>query len=75
MLHIKQFIFNPFQENTYVLIDETKHLIIKSPHPSPLSSYRGFFGSKPFGKINSYLMTNGAEVIDWKLGKNSYELF
>lgn len=68
-------LWGSFAQKKSELIDETKHLIIKSPHPSPLSSYRGFFGSKPFGKINSYLMTNGAEVIDWKLGKNSYELF
>lgn len=42
-------------------IDATKHLIIKSPHPSPFSAYSGFFGSKPFSKTNSYLK----EKIDW----------
>lgn len=49
------------------LIDESKHLIIKSPHPSPLSSYRGFFGSKPFSKINSYLEEKGKEKINWEI--------
>ncbi len=49
------------------LIDETKHLILKAPHPSPLSSYRGFFGSRPFSKTNSYLKHHGIEEIDWKL--------
>ena len=49
------------------LIDETKHFILKSPHPSPLSSYRGFFGSKPFSKTNSYLNEHGIKEIDWKL--------
>lgn len=49
------------------LIDRKKHLVIESPHPSPLSSYRGFFGSKPFSKINQYLQAQGQEPIDWKL--------
>lgn len=40
---------------------------IRSPHPSPLSAYRGFFGSKPFTKINAYLNGNGLEEINWKL--------
>ena len=48
-------------------IDSTKHLIIKSPHPSPLSAYRGFFGSKPFSKTNSYLKINNKSIINWKL--------
>jgi uracil-DNA glycosylase len=46
------------------LIDE-KHFIIKGPHPSPLSSYRGFFGSKPFSKVNQYLIESGQEPINW----------
>ena len=50
-----------------VLIDETKHLVIKSPHPSPLSSYRGFFGSRPFSKINNYLDSYNIKKIDWRL--------
>ena len=48
-------------------IDKSKHLIIKSPHPSPLSSYRGFFGSKPFSKTNEYLLASGKKAIDWCL--------
>ena len=46
-------------------IDQGKHLILMSPHPSPLSSYRGFFGSKPFSKANDYLKSIGKEQIDW----------
>lgn len=46
-------------------IDESKHFVIKSVHPSPLSSYRGFFGSKPFSKCNSYLKSQGIQEIDW----------
>jgi uracil-DNA glycosylase len=49
------------------LIDETKHLIVKSPHPSPLSAYRGFFGSRPFSKINEYLDLHNIKKIDWSL--------
>lgn len=47
------------------LIDAQKHLIIKSVHPSPLSSYRGFFGSKPFSKTNDYLLRHNIKPIDW----------
>ncbi|WP_321777807.1 uracil-DNA glycosylase [Sulfurimonas sp.] len=48
-------------------IDESKHLVLKSPHPSPLSSYRGFFGSKPFSKTNEYLKQHSKEEINWCL--------
>lgn len=49
------------------LIDETKHLVLKAPHPSPLSSYRGFFGSKPFSRANEYLKTHNKKEISWCL--------
>lgn len=49
------------------LIDGTKHLIIQSAHPSPLSAYNGFFGSKPFSKTNNYLKSVGKAPIDWDL--------
>ncbi|SFV56753.1 Uracil-DNA glycosylase, family 1 [hydrothermal vent metagenome] len=49
------------------LIDTTKHCIIKSPHPSPLSAYRGFFGSKPFSRANACLESFGMEAIKWCL--------
>jgi len=47
------------------VIDESKHLVIRSPHPSPFSAYSGFFGSKPFSQCNVYLMANGIEPIEW----------
>ncbi|MDF1877848.1 uracil-DNA glycosylase [Sulfurimonas sp. SAG-AH-194-L11] len=50
-----------------LLIDTSKHLVLKSPHPSPLSSYRGFFGSKPFSKTNVYLRAHKKEEINWCL--------
>lgn len=43
------------------------HLVLRSPHPSPLSAHRGFFGSKPFSKINAFLEAAGRGVIDWRL--------
>lgn len=49
------------------LIDGAKHHIIRSPHPSPLSSYRGFFGSRPFSRTNEYLSAQGIAPIDWQL--------
>lgn len=51
----KQFITNP------------KHLIIESAHPSPLSAYNGFFGSRPFSKTNNYLLENNLKPIDWQI--------
>jgi uracil-DNA glycosylase len=48
-----------------MFIDETKHLVIKSPHPSPLSAHRGFFGSKPFSRTNTYLKEHNIEPIRW----------
>jgi uracil-DNA glycosylase len=49
------------------LIDASKHLMLRAPHPSPLSSYRGFFGSKPFSKTNEYLTLKGIAPIEWCL--------
>jgi uracil-DNA glycosylase len=46
-------------------IDRSKHLVIESAHPSPLSATNGFFGSKPFSKANDYLQANGKTPIDW----------
>ena len=47
------------------IIDVTKHHILTAPHPSPLSSYRGFFGSKPFSKTNEILKSLGKVEIQW----------
>lgn len=47
------------------LIDSSKHLILTSPHPSPLSAHRGFFGNKHFSRTNDYLTAHGKTPIDW----------
>jgi uracil-DNA glycosylase len=49
------------------MLDNPHHLILKAPHPSPLSAYRGFFGSKPFSQTNAFLEKNGLEPIDWQI--------
>jgi len=46
-------------------IDANRHLILKSPHPSPLSVHRGFFGNQHFSRSNDYLIRHGREPIDW----------
>ncbi len=48
-------------------LDSSRHLILKSVHPSPLSSYRGFFGSKPFSQSNAYLKAHDITPVDWRL--------
>lgn len=49
------------------MLTNPKHLILEAPHPSPLSAFRGFFGSKPFSKANEFLKANGIEPIDWQI--------
>ena len=52
-------------QSKVALIDTHRHHIIKSPHPSPLSASRGFFGSRPFSRANAYLIQDGLDPIDW----------
>ena len=49
------------------MLNNPKHLILEAPHPSPLSAYRGFFGSRPFSKANHFLAQHGIEPIDWQI--------
>ncbi len=60
-------LWGSYAQKKGVSIDTTKHMIIKSPHPSPLSAYRGFFGSRPFSRTNSFLISKGKDAINWKL--------
>ena len=53
------------------MIRQKKRLVRTAPHPSPLSAFRGFFGSKPFSKCNAYLRKEGVEEIDWQLPSSS----
>jgi uracil-DNA glycosylase len=49
------------------MLNNPAHLILEAPHPSPLSAYRGFFGSRPFSKTNEFLEENGEAPIDWQI--------
>jgi len=63
--HVVFLLWGSYAQKKGKLIDRQKHFVLESPHPSPLSSYRGFFGSCPFSKTNAYLEENGQEPIDW----------
>lgn len=56
-----------FARSKKTLIDCKKHFVIESAHPSPLSAYNGFFGSKPFSRANEFLVSIGEEPINWQL--------
>lgn len=58
-------LWGAFAQKKSSLIDSKKHLVLTAPHPSPLSSYRGFFGCKHFSKANEYLVDNGLMPIEW----------
>lgn len=55
---------NAIEKKKYI---DSRHLVLTSAHPSPLSAYRGFFGSRPFSKANAFLVQNGIEPIDWSI--------
>lgn len=58
----------PAQEKAKML-NNPKHLILKAPHPSPLSAFRGFFGSRPFSQANEFLMKNGVQPVEWQISE------
>jgi len=60
-------LWGAYAQKKGAVIDSDRHLVIRSPHPSPLSAHRGFFGSRPFSKINRFLRDNGQEQIDWSV--------
>jgi uracil-DNA glycosylase len=68
--HKKNVVFllwGKFAQEKQVLIDETKHLVLRAAHPSPFSANNGFFGCRHFSKTNAWLMNKGIDPIDWKL--------
>ena len=60
-------LWGSYAQKKGAFIDAQRHLVIKSPHPSPLSAYRGFFGSRPFSQTNMYLESVNKEAIDWQI--------
>lgn len=67
-------LWGKFAEQKVSLIDESKHYIITSSHPSPFSAHRGFLGSKPFSKTNEFLEKKGIEKIDWELKNDQVKM-
>ena len=65
--HVVFLLWGKFAQDKKILIDETKHLILKTAHPSPLSAYAGFLGCKHFSKANAYLISKGIDPVDWIL--------
>ncbi len=63
--HVVFILWGNYARSKKKLIDASKHLIIESAHPSPLSAYNGFFGSKPFSQTNEYLQSHDLEPIEW----------
>lgn len=65
--HIVFIFWGKFAQSKAVLVDEKKHLVIKSAHPSPYAAANGFFGSRPFSKTNAFLQKHGVEAVNWDL--------
>lgn len=65
--HVVFMLWGKFAQEKRLLIDDSKHLILRSVHPSPLSAHAGFFGCKHFSKANEWLVKKSIEPIDWKL--------
>jgi len=60
-------LWGAYAQKKGAIIDDSRHLVIRAPHPSPLSAHRGFFGSKPFSAINRFLVQQQQSEIDWSL--------
>lgn len=65
--HVAFLLWGSYAQKKGAFIDRKKHLVLETAHPSPLSAHRGFFGSRPFSKINNYLVKTGQKPIDWSL--------
>ena len=60
-------LWGSYAQKKAAFVDRSRHLVLRSPHPSPLSAHNGFFGSRPFSKANAFLVEHGREPIDWQL--------
>lgn len=60
-------LWGAYAQKKGAIIDSNRHFVIRSPHPSPLSAYRGFFGSKPFSQVNQFLQQQGQSEINWQV--------
>lgn len=65
--HVVFLLWGKFAREKKSLVDGTRHLILESAHPSPLSAHNGFFGCRHFSKTNQYLVSKGIDPVDWQL--------
>lgn len=65
--HIVFMLWGAYAQRKGAVIDEKRHLVLRAPHPSPLSAHRGFLGCRHFSKANAYLLSHGKKPIDWRL--------
>ncbi|MDR2815997.1 MAG: uracil-DNA glycosylase [Proteiniphilum sp.] len=63
--HLVFILWGAYAQQKGATIDANRHLVLKSPHPSPLSAHRGFFGNKHFSKANEYLSAHNTEPVEW----------
>lgn len=68
--HVVFMLWGAYAQKKGAFIDASRHLVLKSVHPSPLSAHNGFLGSRPFSKANAYLEQHGRAPIDWALPEN-----
>ena len=65
--HIVFMLWGSYAQKKGQIIDRSRHLVLESPHPSPLSASRGFFGNHHFSRANQYLLANGRDAVDWRV--------
>lgn len=65
--HVVFMLWGSYAQKKASFVDKKRHLVLKAPHPSPLSAHRGFLGCRHFSKANQFLLENGLEPIDWQL--------
>ncbi len=64
-------LWGSYAQKKAAFVDQSRHLVLKSPHPSPLSAHTGFFGTRPFSRANEFLASKGYPPIDWALPANA----
>lgn len=65
--HVVFLLWGSYSQKKGAIIDSSHHLVLKAPHPSPLSAYRGFFGCRHFSQANEYLRSHNKQLIEWQL--------
>lgn len=65
--HVVFMLWGSYAQKKAAFVDRSRHLVLKAPHPSPLSAHNGFFGCRHFSQANEYLVSQGRNAIDWQL--------